>query len=64
VRKKHGKTSFRVAARTSQVDTVQYKKNEYYNTQEKNSNTEQYKVTEKYKSVNMQQRKHSKFGRL
>jgi hypothetical protein len=31
-RKKHGKPSVRVAARTSQVDTVQYKKNEQYNT--------------------------------
>jgi hypothetical protein len=28
LRKKHGKTSVREAARTSQVDTVQYKKNE------------------------------------
>jgi hypothetical protein len=42
----HGKTSVRVAARTSQADTVQYKNNEHYNTQKKNSNTEQYDVTE------------------
>jgi hypothetical protein len=28
LRKKHGKTSVRVAARTSQADTVQYKNNE------------------------------------
>jgi hypothetical protein len=36
--KKHGKTSVGVAARTSQSDTVQYKKNEQYNTQKENSN--------------------------
>jgi hypothetical protein len=35
--KKHGKPAVRVAARTSQADTVQYKKNEQYNTQKKNS---------------------------
>jgi hypothetical protein len=46
LRKKHGKTSVMVAARTSQADTVQYKNNEQYNTQKKNSNTEQYDVTE------------------
>jgi hypothetical protein len=40
LRKKHGKTSVRVEARTSQTDTVQYKNNEQYNTQKKNSNTE------------------------
>jgi hypothetical protein len=45
LRKKHGKTSVRVAARTSQADTVQYKNNEQYNTQKKCSNTEQYNVT-------------------
>jgi hypothetical protein len=43
--KKHGKTSVRVATCTSQADTVQYKSNEQYNTQKKNSNTEQYNVT-------------------
>jgi hypothetical protein len=32
---KHGKTSVRVAARTSQAGTVQYKNNEQYNTQQK-----------------------------
>jgi hypothetical protein len=37
---KHGKTSVRVAARTSQAYTVQYKNNEQYNTKKKNSNTE------------------------
>jgi hypothetical protein len=31
--KKHGKTSVKVAARTSQADPVQYKNNEQYNTQ-------------------------------
>jgi hypothetical protein len=46
LREKHGKTSARVAARTSQADTVQYKNNEQYNTEKKNSNTEQYDVTE------------------
>jgi hypothetical protein len=46
LREKHGKTSVRVAARTTQADTVQYKNNEQYNTQTKNSNTEQYDVTE------------------
>jgi hypothetical protein len=46
LRKKHGKPSARVAARTTQADTVQYKKNGQYNTQKKNSNTEQYDVTE------------------
>jgi hypothetical protein len=40
MRKKHGKPSVRIAARTSQADTVQYKKNEQYNTQNKNSNKE------------------------
>jgi hypothetical protein len=29
--KKHGKTSVRVAARTTQADTVQYKNNAQYN---------------------------------
>jgi hypothetical protein len=46
IEKKHGKTSARIAARTTQADTVQYKNNEQYNTQKKNSNTEQYDVTE------------------
>jgi hypothetical protein len=46
MRKKHGKTSVRVAARTLQADTVQYKNNEQYNTQKKNSYTEKYEVTE------------------
>jgi hypothetical protein len=40
LRKKHGKPSVRVAARTSQAHTVQYKNNAQYNTQKKNSNTE------------------------
>jgi hypothetical protein len=46
LRKKHGKTSVRVAARTSQADTVQYKNNEQYNTHKEISNTEWYNVTE------------------
>jgi hypothetical protein len=46
LRKKHGKTSVRVAARTSQADTVQYKNNEQYNTQKEKNNTEYYDVTE------------------
>jgi hypothetical protein len=46
LRKKHGKTSVRVASGTSQTDTVQYKKNEQYKTQKKNSNTKHYNVTE------------------
>jgi hypothetical protein len=40
LRKKHEKTSVRVAVHTSQADTVQYKKNEQYNTPKKNSNKE------------------------
>jgi hypothetical protein len=40
LRKKHRKPSVRVAARTSQADIVQYKKNEQYNTQKKSRNTE------------------------
>jgi hypothetical protein len=40
LRKKHGKTSVRVAARTSQADAIQYKNNEQYNTHKKNGNTE------------------------
>jgi hypothetical protein len=44
---KYGKTSVRVAARTSQADTVKYYNNEQYNTLQKNSSTEQYDVTEK-----------------
>jgi hypothetical protein len=39
LRKKHGKTSVRVAARTSRTETVQYTNNEQYKTQKKNSNT-------------------------
>jgi hypothetical protein len=46
LRKKHGKPSVRVAARTSQADTVQFQNYEQYNTQKKNSNTEYYNVTE------------------
>jgi uncharacterized lipoprotein YbaY len=46
LRKKHGKTSVRVAARTSQTDTIQYTNNEQYKTQKKNSNTKYYNVTE------------------
>jgi hypothetical protein len=57
LRKKHGKTSVRVAACTSQAETVKYKNNEQYNTQKKNSNTEQYNVTEQYRTQNTQQRK-------
>jgi hypothetical protein len=34
------KTWVRVAARRTQEDTLQYKNNEQYNTQRKNSNTE------------------------
>jgi hypothetical protein len=37
LRKKDGKPSVRVAARTSQTGTVQYTKNEQYKTQKKNS---------------------------
>jgi hypothetical protein len=62
LRKKHGKTSIRVAVRTSQADTVQYKNNEYYNTQ-KNCNTEQYNVTEQHRILNTQQRKQSISGK-
>jgi hypothetical protein len=43
---KERKTSDGVAACTSQADTVQFKKNEQYNIQKKNSNTEYYNVTE------------------
>jgi hypothetical protein len=46
LRKKHGKLSVRVAARTSQADTIQYKNNVQYNTQNKNSTTKYYNVTE------------------
>jgi hypothetical protein len=52
----HGKTSVRVATLTSQADAVQYKKNEQYNTQKKNSNTEYYSVTEQYRTQNTQQK--------
>jgi hypothetical protein len=38
--KMHGKPLVRVAAGTSQADTVQYKKTEQYNTQKKNNNTD------------------------
>jgi hypothetical protein len=38
LRRKHGKTSVRVAARTSQTHTVQYKYNERKNTQKESSN--------------------------
>jgi hypothetical protein len=36
LRKKHRKTSARVAACKTQADRVQYKNNEQYNTQKKN----------------------------
>jgi hypothetical protein len=60
---KDGKTSVRVAARTSQADTVKYKKNEQYNTHTKNSNKEYYNVTEQYRTLNTQQRKQSVPGK-
>jgi hypothetical protein len=63
LRKKHGKTSVRVAARTSQTDTVQYKNNEQYKTQKKNSNTQYYNVTKQYRTQNTQQRKQSISGK-
>jgi hypothetical protein len=44
--KKNGKPSVRIAARASQPETVQYKNNKQYNTQKKNSNTEQYDATQ------------------
>jgi hypothetical protein len=37
VRKRQRKTSFSVAARTLQADTVKYKKDEQYNTQMKST---------------------------
>jgi hypothetical protein len=40
LREKHGKTSVRIAACTSQAVTAQYKKNEQLNTQKGNSNTD------------------------
>jgi hypothetical protein len=46
LRKKHGKTSVRVASRTSQADTVQYTNSERYKTQKKNSSTKYYNVKE------------------
>jgi hypothetical protein len=49
------KLSVRGAAPTSQADTVQYKKNEQYNTHKKNNNKEQYNVTEQYRTLNTQQ---------
>jgi hypothetical protein len=48
LRDKHGKPSVRVAAHTSQTDTVQYTNNEQYKTQKKNRNTKYYNVTEQY----------------
>jgi hypothetical protein len=62
LRKKHGKTSVRVAARTSQADTVKYKKNEQYSTHKKNSNKGQY-ITKQYRTLNTEQRKESVSGR-
>jgi hypothetical protein len=47
LREKHGNPSVRVAARTAQADTVQYRNCEQYNTQTDNSNTKQYDDTEK-----------------
>jgi hypothetical protein len=52
---KHGKALVRVAARTSQADTVQYI--------EENSNTEKYNVAEQYRLLNTQQRKQCISGR-
>jgi hypothetical protein len=45
--KKFGKTSVRVAVCASQADTVQYKKNEQYNTQKKNS----YRVAQCHRTI-------------
>jgi hypothetical protein len=61
--KKHGNTSVRVAAHTTQADTVQYKNNKQYKTQKKNSNTEQYGVTEQYRTLDTQLRKQSISGK-
>jgi hypothetical protein len=58
LRKKHGK-KLRVAARTSQADTVLYNEIGQHNAQKKNSNTEQHNVTEQYRTPNKQQRKQS-----
>jgi hypothetical protein len=46
VGKKHGNPSVKVALRTSQADTLQYKNNEQYNAQKIKVNTEQYDITE------------------
>jgi hypothetical protein len=54
LRKKHGKPSVRVA---------QYKNNEQYNTQNKNSNTKQYNVTEQQRTQDIQQIKQSITGK-
>jgi hypothetical protein len=55
--------NLRVAARTAQADTIQHKENEQYNTQKKNSYTEQYNVTEHCRKLNTQQRKLSVSGK-
>jgi hypothetical protein len=48
LRKNHGKTSVRVAARTSQADTVQYKQTQYITSRHSTSqaDTVQYKNNE------------------
>jgi hypothetical protein len=45
--KKFGKTSVRVAVRTSQAEKVRYKNNEQYNTQKKNS----YRVAQDHRKI-------------
>jgi uncharacterized protein YlxW (UPF0749 family) len=61
LRKNHGKPSVKAAARTTQADAVQYKNNEQYNTQKKNSNTEQCNATAQYRTQNTQQRENSPY---
>jgi hypothetical protein len=55
MRKKHGNTSVRVAARTSQADTVQYKNNEQYNSEKKKPVKQRSNnVTDQYRTQNIQ----------
>jgi hypothetical protein len=56
--KKHGKISARVAARTTQADTVQFKNNEQYNTQKKTV-TQGSTMSQKNKEHNTQHRENN-----
>jgi hypothetical protein len=59
LRKKHGKTSVRVASRTSQTDTVQYTNNEQCNTQRRKLVTQSVTMSQSNKEHRIHNRENS-----